>query len=147
VTIFLRPGDCRDPNVNDCGLFRHSGWEALRHSDETNIGKYLDFRLSQLRLSACILSTAAVLPGPPMKSGAYQIQFRVTAPETPPFVAHCHTSAACKLTLDVRSDHGLSFSIVHSAVLSLETDELRCVPASSHGPSTVVDAAETVTPR
>jgi hypothetical protein len=32
-----------------------------------------------------------VLPGPPRKSDAYKIQFRITAPETPPFVAHCHT--------------------------------------------------------
>jgi hypothetical protein len=79
-----------------------------------------------------------------MKSDdAYQIRFRVTTPETPPFVAHYQTSAACKLTLDVRFDHGLSFSIVHSAVLSLETDGLNCVAASSYGSSTVVDASET----
>jgi hypothetical protein len=50
-----------------------------------------------------------------------------------------------RLTLDVRSDNGLSFSMVHSAVLSLETDGLHCVPVSSYGSSTVVDASETAT--
>jgi hypothetical protein len=118
--------------------------QRTRSNSNENVAK--STKLTDILPLITVWLQVRVLPGPPKKSDAYQIQFRVTTPATPPFVAHGHTSAACKLTLDVRFDHGLSFSIVHPAVLSAETDGLYCVPASSYGSATVVDASETATP-
>src|SRR3977135_3106318 len=50
--------------------------------------------------------------------------FRITAPETPRFVAHCHTSATGKVALHFLSDQGLCSSIVDSATSSHETAKL-----------------------
>jgi hypothetical protein len=62
---------------------------------------------------------------------------RITAPETRIFVTCLHSSVAGNVTLLVRSDHGVFFSIVDSAVSSHETAKQRSVPLSLNGPSTV----------
>jgi hypothetical protein len=62
---------------------------------------------------------------------------RITVPETRTFVTCLHGSVAGNVTLLVRSDHGVCFSIVDSAVSSRETAKQRSVPPSSNGPSTV----------
>ena len=81
-----------------------------------------------------------VLPGPPVISAGYQILVLSSpdhAPETRTFVTCLYSSVADNVTLLVRSDHGVCFSIVDSVVSSHETAKQRSVPLSLNGPSTV----------